>query len=449
MAKVINIGIPENDSERKAIAFLSKELPDDFVILTNLELSAPHGLPYEYDMIVIGDKAVYVIETKGYKGEIRGNALEWEFSSGRVQKSPIPLLNKKKKIVADRIHRYSPRLMDVWVESILLLTDDQLKVRLNDPQQDHIMKLPECVKFILADVGRPSINFPDRVEESIASQFRPLKRGKEIGDYKVLETLGRNELFSTVLCEHKLLRPARKYALKIYGLKIYASEEEQSRHRARILRDANMLFNLPAHPSLARAAPPFPWEGDQIVLPTEWVEGPTLRTVLSQGTLDRRRAVRILAQLCDLLVHIHRNDVVHRDICPENIIVPSEGPVMLVNFDCARMEGSDLTTIATRVGREIDERYVAPEVWNDPSCATKASDVFSVGIIVHEVLTGKTPYQSIKDIFSSRRVESSLSSMEPVLDPELDKLLLSICAFQAQDRPTDLVQIKEALEILL
>ena len=75
MAIVHAVGLPENDSERKAVSYLADHLPgDDYIIFHNLELPNERGLPYEYDVIVVGEYAVYVIEVKGYQGRIRGNA---------------------------------------------------------------------------------------------------------------------------------------------------------------------------------------------------------------------------------------------------------------------------------------------------------------------------------------------------------------------------------------
>lgn len=82
------IGDPENDSERKAIAYLGKHLPDNYVLFHN--------------------------EVKGYQGLIRGNAEEWKRKESAVRKSPIPLANKKAKILAARIQN-----SHVWVQSII------------------------------------------------------------------------------------------------------------------------------------------------------------------------------------------------------------------------------------------------------------------------------------------------------------------------------------------
>jgi len=125
MARVRNIGLPVNDSERKGISYLSRELPDHYILLTNLELPTKNGFAYEFDIIVIADYAVYVVELKGYGGVIKGNALEWELASGSIVKSPIPLLNTKTKVVAGRISSASRSLARVWVRPMLILTDDR------------------------------------------------------------------------------------------------------------------------------------------------------------------------------------------------------------------------------------------------------------------------------------------------------------------------------------
>src|SRR6266702_1448736 len=140
--------MPENDSERKAIEFMVKRLPDNmYVIFHNLELPAPSGLPYEYDMIIVGEYAVYVVEVKGYRGRIRGNALEWELESGAINSSPLPLLNKKAKVVASRLIRHSPLLQNVWVQPLILLTDVLLQLNLDTDLACRVLPLVGAQPF--------------------------------------------------------------------------------------------------------------------------------------------------------------------------------------------------------------------------------------------------------------------------------------------------------------
>jgi tRNA A-37 threonylcarbamoyl transferase component Bud32 len=453
VARVRNIGLPVNDSERKGISYLSRELPANHVLLTNLELPTRNGFAYEYDIIVIADYAVYVVELKGYGGVIKGNALEWELSSGSIVKSPIPLLNTKTKIVASRITTSSHSLSNVWVRPMLVLTDDQVRVQVQDPLAGTIKKLDECVQTIRTDVGRSGLITPEmgtHIEEAIAKQFLPLKRDKEIGDYRILQQVNTNDLYTTLIAEHKLLGGGRRYVLKVYTLKIYDNPEEQRKHQTRVLREANTLFELPPHPNLVRANPPFPAGDDKIVLPLEWVDGRALRGLLDDRETAAAIAVKkVLLELCSVLTHVHGYGVIHRDLRPDNVIVCPEGGLRLVNFDCAHLGGQAMSTIATRVGRRLDERYVAPEVWLDPANATKSSDIYSLGIIFHELLTGRTPYQKIMDVYKSREVKSSIGELRPDLDGDAERLFLAMCAFDPQSRCSDLAEIKGRIERIL
>jgi hypothetical protein len=125
MAIIHRIGMPENDSETKAIKRLGKNLPDDYFVIHNFELTTGRGLPYEYDIAVLSPHALYHLEVKGYHGAIRGNPLQWVFENGSVYPSPIPLANKKSKVLAGKLRQYSRRLDEVFVETLIVLTDDQ------------------------------------------------------------------------------------------------------------------------------------------------------------------------------------------------------------------------------------------------------------------------------------------------------------------------------------
>ncbi len=462
MARVRNIGLPVNDSERKGISYLSRELPDHYVLLTNLELPTKNGFAYEYDIIVIADYAVYVVELKGYGGVIKGNALEWELASGSIVKSPIPLLNTKAKVVAGRINASSRSLARVWVRPMLVLTDDQVSLQVQDPLASSIKKLAESVQTILHDKGWSGLITPPlraKIEEAIAKQFLPLQRDKEIGDYRLLQQVNTNDLYTTLIAEHKLLGGGRRYMLKVYTLNIYESLEEQKQQRARVLRDANALFEMPPHPNLVRANPPFPAGDDKIVLPLEWVDGRALRGLLDDTETAGVIPVRnVLAGLCSVLAYVHAHGVIHRDLRPDNIIVCPDGSLRLVNFDCARVPslhvhsqdgGQRLGTIATRLGRRLEEKYVAPEVWLDPANATCRSDIYSLGIIFHELLTGMTPYQNLMEVFKARQVASFIRQLRPDLAEPAERLFHSMCAFDPASRTDDLPEIKDRIEILL
>lgn len=454
MAGVHAVGLPENQSERKAIAYLARHLPENHHVFHNLEFVSPSGLPYEYDIIVAGEYAVYAVEVKGYQGCIRGNACEWELESGAIHRSPIPLSNKKAKVLAHYLRSRSRLLKKVWVQSLILLTDDRARVRLNDEQAERVLRLDQAVAYIL-DPDRLPIPatrigyLAHTICDTIIDQFRPLHRQSEIGEYLVLETIGKNNLYTTWLARHRLVHTRSRFVLKVYHFDIYASPEERGRQQERILRDAEALHRLAGHPNIAQAHLPFPWQDNRIVLPLDWVDGYSLRGLLDANeTLTFSRKIEIVRQVCEGLAYAHRNGVIHRDVRPDNVIVPAHGPVKLVNFDCARVEGYDLRTIATRLGRQLDQHYVSPEVWRDPRAASPASDLHSAGIVLFELLTGRPPYQKIREVISARGLPRMPTEVKPDLPSAVDEVISRMCAFQPEDRYKNVTQAVEDLAII-
>lgn len=453
MAVVQAVGTPENESERKAIEYFARHLPDDsYTIFHNLELSTPAGQAFEYDLIIVGEYAVYSVEVKGYHGVITGNAYEWEMEWGEINHSPIPLANKKAKILKSWLARYNLALKDLWVESLIVLTDEQARISLRDPQASRVMHLHEAVSAILHPhllPNRPEsiIRFSRLICEGFAKYFRPLHRQQQIGEYRVLQTIGKNNLYTTLLAEHRSIRKQR-FLLKVYHLNFYENAQTRAKQVEWMLRDANALQQLAGHENIVRASLPF-WDDTRLILPLEWVEGYSLRGLLEAGTqLAFTRVVDIVRQVCIGLQYAHSHGVIHRDVRPENIIIPNTGPVKLVNFDCARIEDADMPTIASRVGRQLDERYIAPEIWADPSYASITSDVYAAGIVFFEVLTGQTPYQHIKEVFAAKGLPRLPTQVNAALSPDADEVIGQMCAFKIKDRYPQLQEVIDDLVII-
>lgn len=456
MAIIHVIGQLENESERKAIQYLKDYLPpgDDYIVFHNLELASRSGFPYEYDIIVAGEYAVYTLEVKGYSGLIQGNASEWKLESGAIYKSPIPLANKKSKIVGERLKRYSSLLENVFVWPLIVITDDKARIHINDDQADRVLHLNETVDYLLNPRRLPikpkSItHLTDHICEAIFRQFRPLNRQNEIGDYRVLDTIGKNKLYTTLLAEHRLLRTQNRFLLKVYTFDLYDTKKKRKKHEEWILRDSNALHRLTGHPHIVQAHVPFPWQDNHIVLPMDWIDGYSLRGLLADGTqMEFSRKVEIIRQVAEGLAHAHSQKVIHRDIRPENVIVPDTGPVKIVNFDCARVEDDNLQTIATRIGRQLDERYVAPEVWQNASAASPASDLYALGILFFELLTGQTPYQKVKEVFAEKTLLRLPSQIRPDLPADVDEVVTRMCAFAPKARYMKLEEVIEDLKII-
>jgi hypothetical protein len=121
MAEVVPIGQPVNDIEREAIAFLRDELPDSYVVFHNVEIGEPGRASAEYDVIVLGEHAVYVVEVKGYSGRVTGNKRDW-FVNGHHRRSPLPLLFQKARVLSGQV-KHALKTSQLWIEAMVFLAN--------------------------------------------------------------------------------------------------------------------------------------------------------------------------------------------------------------------------------------------------------------------------------------------------------------------------------------
>ena len=418
MAIIHRIGIPENDSETKAIKRLGKKLPDDYFVFHNFELTTGRGLPYEFDIAVLSPHALYHLEVKGYRGVIRGNPLQWVFENGSVYPSPIPLANKKSKVLAGKLRQYSRRLDDVFVETLILLTDDQARIKLNDDQAGRVVHLNDVIERLCDPRYLPvsSGNITpvhDTVCEALFAT-RPSQRTRQIGLYDVVEKLGQDDRFTVFLAKHRFIQTQPLSYLKVYHFDVYTTPEEKQYRLREIFHGQDTRRLLGAHPNLLQAGDMFAWSDDTFVEPIDYIEkGRLLETLLGDNpewSLTWPEKIQIIKGVGSGLAHAHRHGVVHRDVRPRNILVAPEGVVKLANFDLAFIPDAPKLSIAESVREYFDPRYVSPAVWRNPNDVVPASDVYTLGLVFYQLITGQPPRHD---------VEAVLAGKGPAIDKQL------------------------------
>ena len=466
MARIHRIGEPENPSEIKAIRTLGEVLPEGYFLFHNFELTTGRGLPYEYDLVVIGPFAVWHVEVKGYRGEIRGDARTWQFENGGVMPSPIPLANKKTKILAGKLAAHDPRLRDVWVETVVLLTDDKARVRLKDDQAFRVVQLEQALDHFTDAKRIPvQVNPIEHLHDPICAALfgmKPNQRVKQIGLYNVLAKLNQTEARTVFLAEHRYIRTRPKTVLKVYHFDIYTSEEEKQRQIEAIFHDQDAMRLLGQHPNIVDTGDFFPWDDNKFVLPTEWIEdGRPLQSVLDADE-DRKLSWRdkadIVAKMCRGLRHAHRHGVIHRDVRPMNVVVNLDGVVKLVNWDLAFMEGRPELSDPKGLQARLDRRYVAPEVWADPARASRRSDIYSLGIVFYQLITSRLPYEDVEELGGGETPldqalllkELSTPGSEDFMDSPGDAagVIAKMCARDPAARYRTMDEVLEDLSIL-
>ncbi|AMM32470.1 protein kinase [Sinomonas atrocyanea] len=178
-------------------------------------------------------------------------------------------------------------------------------------------------------------------------------------------------------------------------------------------------------------------DGDVFYLVMEYVPGRNLRELLDEhGPLAPRQALALIDAVVDGLAAAHAAGLVHRDIKPENVLLGDSGQIKVADFGLARAVTTS-TTSGVTMGTVA---YIAPELVQR-SGGDERSDLYSVGIMLYELLTGHQPYRGDLPVqvamqHATRDVPPP-SDLVPGLSPELDELVQWACAREPEDRPVD------------
>ncbi len=218
----------------------------------------------------------------------------------------------------------------------------------------------------------------------------PSRVGERIGAYEVLAELGQGGMGVVLLARRADDEFQKKVAIKLVrpGL---ASDMALQRFRSERQISATL-----DHPNIARLLDGGTTERGEPYFVMEYVEGETLLDYCRQHGLSLEDRLRLFREVCSAVQYAHQNLVVHRDIKPGNILVTAEGTPKLLDFGIAKLlqaeTGGDAPDQTATLLRVLTPEYASPEqVRGRP--VTTTSDVYSLGIVLYELLTGEKPYR--------------------------------------------------------
>jgi len=245
------------------------------------------------------------------------------------------------------------------------------------------------------------------------------------------------------------LRLDRHVAVKI--MHSHLAQDEQ--FVSRFIREAKAAASL-SHPSIVAVLDQGWNQGGVpcVFIVMELVEGATLRDyIVEQGALSVERSLSIITPVASALAAAHKLGIVHRDIKPENILVSKEGRIKIADFGLARgaLLGNTMTAESSVILGSVS--YLSPEQVQR-GVADARSDIYSLGIVLFEILTGQKPYHgedpvqvAIKHV--NERVPAP-STLKLGLSTEIDELVLSATNIDPDKRPRDAVVMLEKLREL-
>ena len=284
---------------------------------------------------------------------------------------------------------------------------------------------------------------PMEPEEDINKEQGPLGEekgsvlhlGESFHGYVIEKQIGKGGLGTIWLGRHQMLDTL--FAIKVLDPEVAEAKPEYVK---RFVREAKLATRI-RHPNLVAVHDAGYDESRGVYfLVMDYVKGDTLRTTIAfGGAQPEKEAVRIVLQVADVLVAAQRFGMVHRDLKPENIMLTAEGNVKLLDLGIAKASGGIDSLKTTANAMFGTPAYISPEQAVDSSAVDARADVYSLGVILFELLCGRRPYMD--DVPS--KVLQQLLDPSPIPDvrtfndkvsPELSEAVAHMCAKRREDR---------------
>ncbi len=255
---------------------------------------------------------------------------------------------------------------------------------------------------------------------------------RRLGRYEILGELGKGAMGVV----YRAIDPVLQRTVAVKTIPMYLDPSEQAEYEARFYHEAKAAGRL-SHPNIVTIYD-VGKSGDTTYMAMELLEGQDLKSLLApKKPLPIPQALDIAAQVADGLAYAHEHEVVHRDVKPANLMITRSGLVKIMDFGIARMRASE---IRTQTGVLLGSpSYLSPEQVLGKR-ADHRSDIFSLGIVLYEMLTGERPFTGAEITAIMYQIVHLSPRAPSVLNPEVPEILNFVVAKALAKSPEDRYQ---------
>ena len=271
-----------------------------------------------------------------------------------------------------------------------------------------------------------------------------IAKWQKINDrYEIIRSIGEGGMANVYLAYDVILD--RKVAVKV----LRGDLAEDEKFVRRFQREAIAASSL-NHPNIVEVYDVGEDDGKYYIV-MEYVDGKTLKSLIKKrGALTLPEVVDIMLQLTSAIAHAHESYIIHRDIKPQNVIILEDGRVKVMDFGiAAQLNSNDLTQTNSVMGTVY---YLPPEQANG-SAATIKSDIYSLGILMYELVTGRVPFKGDSPvevaIKQKKKKIPSIVEQDPDMPQSIENIILRACAKNPKNRYDSVVEMNEDLKTAL
>jgi eukaryotic-like serine/threonine-protein kinase len=269
---------------------------------------------------------------------------------------------------------------------------------------------------------------------------------KSIGRYKILRKLGHGSLGYVYLGRDPYIE--RKVAVKVYRPPQVNSPDEFERYRKRFFMEAQSAGGL-FHNNIVTVYDA-DIHHDLCYIAMEYIDGPMLKKFCSpDNLLPLERVLKVIFRVCKGLEYAHDNGVIHRDIKPSNILLNSSGHVKITDFSIAYIKKGESTLLKGLFG---SPSYMSPEQVKE-DIITEKSDLFSLGVVFYELLSGKKPFEGENEYSIMYKIVNEkhpgIHDLRPELPKSLDRILDKALAKDLSERYQNSMEFAYDIRLLM